>query len=196
MAMGWDAARCPNPQCNELTLSVWLAPVRHSASVVGFSMNMDKALLRPMRLRPESSAVPQPEFIPQQLRDDYYEACRIRSLSPKAAATLARRCLQGIIRGFWEVKDHTLKKEIARLEAIIERPLWEAIDAVRRVGNIGAHMEGDVNKIVDIEPEEADKLIGLVEILFRECYVARHEREQRLAEIVALGAQKDAERKA
>ena len=64
------------------------------------------------------------------------------------------------------------------------------------MGNIGAHMEGDVNKIVDIEPEEADKLIGLVEILFRECYVARHDREQRLAEIVALGAQKDAERKA
>ena len=45
---------------------------------------------------------------------------------------------------------------------------WAAIDAVRRVGNIGAHMEHDINVIVDVEPREAELLIGLVETLFRE----------------------------
>ncbi|MCP1830281.1 hypothetical protein ACVIHH_005106 [Bradyrhizobium sp. USDA 4518] len=34
----------------------------------------------------------------------------------------------------------------------------DAIDAVRIVGNIGAHMEKDVNLIVDIEPGEAQML--------------------------------------
>ena len=49
---------------------------------------------------PESDAKPQPEFIPEAIRQDYREACRIRDLSPKASATLARRCLQGMIRDF------------------------------------------------------------------------------------------------
>ena len=196
LAIGWHAVRCPNPECNDLTLNVWLAPTSTSSGLGGFTVRTTKALIKPMRLRPESSAVPQPEFIPQQLREDYYEACRICNLSPKAAATLARRCLQGIIRDFWQVKERTLQKEIAGLETTVEKPLWEALDAVRRVGNIGAHMEDDVNKIIDIDPEEAEQLIGLVEILFRECYVARHERNQRLTEIVALGQQKDEARKA
>jgi len=33
---------------------------------------------------------------------------------------------------------------------------WEAIDAVRKLGNIGAHMEKDINVIVDVDPEEAE----------------------------------------
>ena len=32
-----------------------------------------------------------------QLMDDYEEACAIVNLSPKASATLSRRCLQGMI---------------------------------------------------------------------------------------------------
>ena len=33
---------------------------------------------------PESSAKPQPDCIPAPLREDYYESCKIRDLSPKA----------------------------------------------------------------------------------------------------------------
>ncbi|WP_372445280.1 hypothetical protein [Clostridium estertheticum] len=36
---------------------------------------------------------------------------------------------------------------------------WEAIDAVRTIGNIGAHMEKDINQIVDVESSEAALLI-------------------------------------
>ena len=32
--------------------------------------------------------------------------------------------------------------------------MWQAIDAVRSIGNIGAHMEKDINLIVDVDPEE------------------------------------------
>ena len=38
---------------------------------------------------------------------------------------------------------------------------WGAIEAVRSVGNIGAHMENDINVIVDVEPEEAKLLIWI-----------------------------------
>ena len=44
----------------------------------------------------------------------------------------------------------------------------EAIDHARKIGNIGAHMEKDINLIIDIDPEEAQILIELVENLFDE----------------------------
>jgi hypothetical protein len=31
----------------------------------------------------------------------------------------------------------------------------DAIDHVRKIGNIGAHMEADINVIVEVEPKEA-----------------------------------------
>ena len=195
----WRAVRCPNPDCNELTVWVGVGPGRDAKSATGSvgtrsSWKMDKEYLDSVRLRPESLYNPQPDYIPRQLRDDYYEACRIRDLSPKAAATLARRCLQGIIRDFWRIKKARLVDEIQALKHDVDDSLWKAIDAVRKVGNIGAHMENDVNTIIDIEPEEAHKLIGLVEILFEECYVARHQRERRLADLAALGERKSLER--
>ena len=44
-----------------------------------------------------------PSYVPQPIRQDYEEACSILSLSPKAAATLCRRCLQGMIHDFWQI---------------------------------------------------------------------------------------------
>jgi hypothetical protein len=69
----------------------------------------------------------------------------------------------------------------------------DAIDAVRSVGNIGAHMEKDVDLIIEIEPGEAQMLIELIEMLFDEWYVERFNRTKRLAEITALSAQKASE---
>jgi hypothetical protein len=69
----------------------------------------------------------------------------------------------------------------------------EAIDAVRNFGNIGAHMEKDVDLIVAIDPGEAQILIDLIEMLFAGWYVQRERRTQRLAEITALSAQKSFE---
>jgi Domain of unknown function (DUF4145) len=108
--------------------------------------------LQSWTLRPSSSAKPQPSYIPEALRKDYEEACSIRDLSPKAAATLARRCLQGMIRDFFKIKGESLKQEIDALQARVPREVWDAIDAVRKIGNIGAHMEKNVDVIVDVEP--------------------------------------------
>jgi hypothetical protein len=127
-----------------------------------------------------------PGYVPKQIVGDYYEACLIKELSPKACATLARRCLQGIIRDFWGIKKSRLVDEIDELAGKIDPLTWKAIDAVRKIGNIGAHMEEDVNVIISVDPDEAAKLIWLIELVIHDWYVVRHEREERLTEIGAL----------
>jgi hypothetical protein len=137
-----------------------------------------------------SAAKPFPSYIPSPILADYSEACLIVSLSPKASATLARRCLQGMIRDFWGIRKHRLKDEIDALEEKVDPQTWDAIDSVRKIGNIGAHMEADINVIVDVDPDEATLLIGLIETLLADWYVARHNRDERMAKIKAAAEEK------
>jgi hypothetical protein len=146
-------------------------------------------------LIPPSSAKPFPDYIPKAILADYEEACLIRDLSPKASATLARHCLQGIIRDFWEVKPGRLYDEIDAIKDKVDPLTWNAIDAVRKVGNIGAHMEKDINLIVDVEPNEAELLINLIETLLKDWYIAREERRARLLAITGIAEDKEQKRK-
>src|SRR5690606_29160361 len=112
---------------------------------------------RSWRLIPESMAKTYPTYIPDSLIEDYTEACLIIDKSPKASATLARRCLQGMIRDFWAVTGkRSLAQEIDAIRDSVEPETWEAIDALRKLGNIGAHMERDINLIVEVEADEAE----------------------------------------
>ncbi len=65
-----------------------------------------------------------------------------------------------------------------------------AIDAVREVGNIGAHMEADVDHIIEVDPGEAELLIGLIEDLFADWYVQREKRRSRFQALADLAAEK------
>lgn len=190
-----SAVRCMNPSCNEVTLAVQYVKAAYKGNWVAAGD------LRTWRLLPESASVVQPDYIPLPLREDYYEACLIRDKSPKAAATLARRCLQGMIRDFCGIAKGRLIDEIKELAKRVddgngpkgvEPETLAAIDAVRDIGNIGAHMERDINLIVDVDPGEAQALIDLIEMLFQEWYVSRHKREQRLASVLAIAAEKKA----
>ena len=147
--------------------------------------------LREWRLQPATSGRPFPEYVPKAIREDYEEAVAIRDLSPKASATLSRRALQGMIRDFWGVSQATLKLEIDAIKDEVDLGVFEAIEAVRKVGNIGAHMEKDINLVVEVEPEEADLLIGLVETLIKDWYINRHERQRRLKGLKELAEEKD-----
>jgi hypothetical protein len=69
-----------------------------------------------------------------------------------------------------------------------------AIDAVRSIGNIGAHMEKDINLIIDVDPGEAEVLIQLLETLFKEWYVNRNDREEQMRQIVAIAKSKSAQK--
>lgn len=183
---------CPNPECKKYTLDVRLHksenhPTRHADQL--------KELVKSWRLVPPSNAKVFPSYIPTPLIDDYTEACLIRENSPKASATLARRCLQGIIRDYWGVKPGRLAGEIEAIKDKTDHLTWGAIDAVRKVGNIGAHMEKDINLIVDVDPNEAELLINLIETLFEDWYVNREERKKRLQAIVDIGSSKTEQKK-
>ena len=179
---------CPNPDCRQQTISLRIDLADDQGRSTG------KTLFS-WELLPESDAKPFPNYIPKALLDDYREACLIRTKSPKASATLSRRCLQGMIRDFWGIRRPRLVEEINELEGKVDAATWQAIDSVRRVGNIGAHMEKDVNLIIEVEPEEARLLIWLIETLFAEWYVNRHEREQRMKELVQVAEGKVQQKK-
>jgi hypothetical protein len=146
-------------------------------------------------MKPRSFAKQFPDYIPEAIKADYEEACLIRDLSPKASATLSRRCIQGIIRDYWGVKKGRLVDEINDIKEKVDSLTWQAIDSVRSIGNIGAHMEKDINLIVDVEPKEAQLLIGLIEVLLKDWYVARQERKNRLESIINVAKVKLDEKK-
>ena len=189
---------CPNEECNRFTLSAHLWKSEYTNRGGGHSY--EEILLgdRPLRswnLIPPSDATVLPDYVPKAIVDDYKEACAIKGLSPKASATLARRCLQGMIRDFWKISKSRLKDEVEALEEKVDGETWKAIDAVRSMGNIGAHMEKDINVIVEVDPEEAGILIGLIETLIDDWYVARHDREVRVRKVIALGKAKQTQKK-
>ncbi|MDZ7712738.1 MAG: DUF4145 domain-containing protein [Rhodovibrio sp.] len=162
--------------------------------VNNYNFRVPTDVVKNWQLLPESEAKPQPECIPQAIRDDYTEACRIRDLSPKASAALSRRCLQSMVRDFCGIEEKTLNSELNALKEVVDQDVWQAIDELRKVGNIGAHLE-NVNYIVDVDPGKAQRLIGLLEILFKDWYVAREQRRQRLADLTELGEKKYEERR-
>jgi hypothetical protein len=57
-------------------------------------------------------------------------------------------------------------------------------------------MEKDVNLIIDIEIEEAGRLLQLVEMLFAQWYINRHDQEELCAQITATADSKEAQRQA
>jgi Domain of unknown function (DUF4145) len=189
-----EAIVCANTECRKLNLSFGVGKYEgyrdHKPVISGGDY---------WQLLPASSAKPQPDYIPEPIRRDYGEACAIRDQSPKASATITRRCIQGVIRDFCGISKKRLIDEIKELRRLVDAgqapagvqaDTVDAIDHVRQIGNIGAHMEADVNVIVDVDPDEAQVLIELTELLFEEWYVAREQRTNRIAKLAAIAGEK------
>ena len=109
-----------------------------------------------------------------------------------------------MIRNFCDIQKSTLNAEISALRQQVDSgqspkhvlpDTVDAIDAVRNIGNIGAHMEEDINKIIDVDPAEAQALIGLIELLFEEWYVHRENRREKLNQVQSIANEKNAEKK-
>lgn len=187
-----EVISCPSEECRDYMIKGSLYSSRyngHNLVIISDSMRFK------WNMKPSSLAKQFPEYIPKAILADYNEACLIKDLSPKASATLSRRSLQGIIRDFWGVKKGRLVDEINGIKDLVDPITWLAIDSVRSIGNIGAHMEKDINLIIDVEPEEAQLLIGLIEILIKDWYVARHERQKHLESIISVATEKAKEKK-
>jgi len=184
-----EIIECPNPDCNEFTFNVSLNKEITPYQGAGIDERIGHSIGE-WNLIPPSNAKPFPSYIPNSIIKDYEEACLIKNLSPKASATLSRRCLQGMIRDFWGIRKKRLIDEINELKDKVASQTWKAIDSIREVGNIGAHMEKDVNLIIEIEPNEAELLIRLIENLIQDWYIQRHERERMLKEVTDLAKEK------
>ncbi|TZG36863.1 DUF4145 domain-containing protein [Agrobacterium sp. B1(2019)] len=195
------AIGCSNIECKKVEVRFIYGNIQYGKNHDIISIEEIKHI----RVTPESSAKILPDYIPAPIAQDYYEACRIVNLSPKASATLARRCLQGMIRNFCSISKSRLVDEISEIKKRfdtgngvkgVSEESVDAIDAVRKIGNIGAHMEKDINVIIDVEPEEASILINLLESLFDEWYIARHKREERFAQVTRIAMQKEEQKRA
>lgn len=187
----WQAISCPNPQCREYTFTVQISDAATSPSPTDLSGRYFPTAQRYFwQLIPAAQMKILPSYVPDPIVADYKEACLIAELSPKASATLSRRCLQGMIRDFWGVRKNRLVDEIDAIKDKIDDLAWNAIDSLRKLGNIGAHMEKDINVIVDVDPDEAKLLIKLIETLVDDWYVTRHERTSRMEKLVETAKSK------
>ena len=179
---------------DKITIQTMNCPNCHKVSIdiVGVGSQFPDRI---MHFNPISLAKAYPDYIPQTIRSDYEEAHAILNLSPKASATLSRRCLQGMIRDFWGISKARLVDEIDALKDLVDPSTKKVLDALRKLGNIGAHPEKDVNLIVVIEPNEAHMLLKFIELLMQKWYIERHDNEQLLQDILDLDKDKQNQRK-
>jgi hypothetical protein len=179
---------CPNEKCKKLIINSEL----YTSTRNPYTTSIDLIeLIVSKKILPKYVSKQYPDYVPKQIIDDYNEAISIIEDSPKASATLSRRCIQGMIRDYWEVSKSRLIDEIHAIKDKVDSVTWKAIDATRNIGNIGAHMEKDVNIIIDVDPNEAQLLIELIEYLIETWYIEKHERDEKLNKLIKLGEEKE-----
>lgn len=182
---------CWCPECVE--------PAIYLAEYVGYNFfdyeptyTGHEAELYIRRLFPISNSKEYPDYIPEPIRMDYKEAALIAELSPKASATLARRCLQGMLLDKWKVnKDKSLYNQIDEIKGKIPQKNFSAISVIRKVGNIGAHMKNPNISAIDDSPissTDARALISLLEVLLKAWYTDPAEEEELMDNMIALGS--------
>lgn len=178
---------CPNSECRELSLHVaWGAPKVGEYRTIGVDTtkpHLTKQLL------PEAAMIVLPEGVPGEIATTYRETVLVSPISGRASAAMARRCLQGIVRDFFDIpvnKRGNLGAELSFVKDRVDPDLWDAIQALRGIGDIGAHMDKNVDQIIDVSPDEARLLIELIETLFKDWYGARAKRQRNRAGLMSM----------
>ena len=135
-------------------------------------------------LLPRTNARTLPDYIPENVQKSYYQACLIAKISPDAASIMARYCLQQMVRDFWSLpraKMGTLDTELRIVSRKMPPETVESIKIVVEFGAIEASLVEDVRILMPTQPEEAEMMIKLIELLFDEWYTDRHTRQGRTA---------------
>ena len=115
-----------------------------------------------------------PDDVPETIWRDYQDACLFYELSPRVSASLACRCLLEMIRDKLGLQKPRLSEALAEAQALPQarlRPQTQcAINHVLGFPNVRAHIDKDVNPIIDVEPKVAQKLVWLIEFLLPDWY--------------------------
>jgi hypothetical protein len=189
---------CGNVKCRKATIIAYEGEYKHIKGNYG-SFNWIGEPPKEWRLQPEVTMPELPSYIKEDLRKNFEEAHKILLHSSNASAVHARRCLQYILNDYFSVELSNLRERASLKEEIdavrsnsrITPPLWAALDAVRIMGNVGAHP--DVNVMVDVNPEEVNKMLEVIHMLIEATYVLDFNQAEKLAHVVALGAAKKAQ---
>lgn len=125
-----------------------------------------------------------PPEVPELIAKDFNESAMVLPYSENASAALSRRCLERMLSD----KGYTKSKLSGKVEeALKELPsdLRLQLDAVREVGNFGAHPIKDENSgsIVEVEPIEAEFVLTVLEQLFDYYYVRPKNSRERIDEM-------------
>jgi hypothetical protein len=114
-----------------------------------------------------------PAEVPLSIRRDYTEAAAVISLSEEASAALSRRCLQLLLRESAGTKSKDLADQIDEVLPSLPGYLQQQLDAVRNIGNFGAHPQKSKSTggIVEVEAGEAEWNLDVLDLLFDFYYV-------------------------
>lgn len=174
--------RCPT--CGNDTICVYEYEYDNSKDILDTLNKVNTYLVKPF-----SNPIRFPDYVPQQIRKDYEEACAIARLSANAAAVLLRRCLQLMIRDFWKIDNYnlgnafkTLKRE--HTEEISDYEIL--IDALIESGDSGAHPNEFEEQIANVEHVYVEFLINCTEQLIKDWYVKKHEKNKQQSEALAI----------
>lgn len=179
---GYDA-----PPCLEVIIACCEDCGKESVVVKGHNGCLeDKVVCK----YPNINYIRLPDYVPASIRSDYEEACQILQFSPKASATLARRCMQAMIHDCWCVEKSSLYNEIESLPESVPVKHKEALHALRQIGNIGAHMKKSADQILEVSPGEAKATLEVVEFLIKEWYVNSRRDDELLSRIIAAAKEK------
>lgn len=179
----WASKHMTCPSCDEIVIWIGKGLVRNSNESTIF---YDDRLVHPRSAR----RVPIGNDVPEQLRDDYREACEVLPISAKASAALSRRILQTILKG----QGYPGRDLVRQIEAVLNESdttkslptsLHKTIDAVRNFGNFSAHPITEMSslQIVEVEAEEAEWCLEIVEQLFDHYYVRPASNAKRIDEL-------------
>lgn len=142
-------------------------------------------------IEPRNVLRPPPhQSVPLPWRDDYVEAASIQSLSPKSAAALLRRIVDGMLR------EKTAPSTIFAMVEALRPPLlpdyvWNGLHDLREMGNWSAHPKwSNVGEIVEVDVDEVSMCFDVVDQMFEHWYVGpwrENARKERLAQRKADG---------
>ena len=170
---GYDIVHGFCPECGQLIVlirhgSYW----QHSLGEGGHRElypQQEEVIYPKRRTKPLSSDVP------TRYRDDFNEAFACLDASPKASAAVSRRILQDVLENHYNISAGNLASQIDAFIARQDVPpyLTEQVDAVRNIGNFAAHplKSTHTGEVLDVEPGEAEWLIGTLEALFDFAFV-------------------------
>lgn len=177
----WECTACKQPV---VLLAEGVHLAAHRPGTTGPSF--EAARVRMIEPRASERRAPHP-IVPSEWRRDYREAAAIEHQSPRAAATLLRRIMTGMLRekGLTGGLDDMIEAARNTLPDFI----YAALDGARRHGAWNALPRYDrVGELVDVKPHELEACFGAVEEMFEVWYIGPERRRERDAAIASKSA--------